>query len=661
MENPAVQQSEITASLSKAEQIKLQSLEDKVSHYDPQNPFLAIIGADTDRLIDVFAAHIESIFKGEKKRIPYIAPFDIAAIAYEAGGKLLIVELPAAAAKDKVQIAENFLFYRDVVLERNMKMIVLCHTEIFNELHLKAMDFVSMSLETNQFMDFKAAKEDDLKESDTLAAAEKELQEKIDDLERYKKEGAQNSNLLFEKINDVINAALTISETDIALRFSFEMHNYSRDLNNPFFEMNAMMRIGHAYFHKGLTSQSSVFINEAIKKSVEFPKWDGKSYLINSLGNIYSTIGKNDQAIKKYNEALKLAQSQSDTATVVMILANLSTALYSIGDYTQALYTYQRVHNKFKEAIRTKKLVEPSLIAQIYTGLGTIHSDKGEVNQALRYFHQSLSLSIKNNMQRDITESLIAIGVILKETGSYLDAIEYFNRAKNISITTNNVKHQMDSLYWIASVYIYLGKPDEAEVYLNRVKELDQDVDSAIMKNNLYESYGDIAYERKQYEDSIHNYQEGHKFSTEMNFKRGCIESNIRIARVLTALKDYKAAKEKIDEALESSRKFGLMPLVAPALGILADILLAEGDIKGALDKSLEALSISRKILSLPEQVKNLLRIYILYSRKNDTGTALRYLNEAKSIASAMDNRDKLAKDIAEAEKKADEGHSVVG
>jgi hypothetical protein len=286
MESQAVPQAEITASLSKAEQIKLHSLEDKVLHYDPQNPFLAIIGADTDRLIAVFASYLASIFPGEKKQIPYSAPFNISAITYAAGNALQIIELPLAANKDKMQVAENLLFYRDVVLQKNMKIIVLCSTDIFNELHSRSMDFVSMSLETMEFSDFKAVKEEDFKDSDTLAAAKKALQDKIDELEKYKRQLSDvNGNFFLEKLDEAIRDAIDLSELDIAIRLSYDMENYAKNLL-PSYELQAMTRLGSVYFQQGNISQSSAFINKALQLSELHQNKQKLTNLLNTLGSL---------------------------------------------------------------------------------------------------------------------------------------------------------------------------------------------------------------------------------------------------------------------------------------------------------------------------------------------------------------------------------------
>ena len=655
MEGQATQQNEITESLSKAEQIKLQSLDDKVLHYDPQNPFLAIIGVDTDRLIDVFAAHVEDIFSGKKKRILYTTPFDISSIAYAADNVLLIVELPIAANKDKVQITENFLFYRDVVLERNMKMIVLCSTEIFNELHLKATDFISMSLETAQFLDFKAAKEEDLKESDTLAAAERELQEAVNDLEHYKKHISNNHNLLFEKFNIVINGAMDLSKSDMCIEYSFDMLNYAQNLNDSFFEMLSLTRIATAYFNKGIVRQSLVFLNEAIKKSKAFPTWQNQSYLLNGLANINAQLGNFSQAIEKYKEALKLAKKELNLNAELTIMGNLASVLQNVGDYAQALKVFQNALQKIKEAKRTKESIEPGSIANIYSGIAVIHDNKGEFSTALYYFHLALNICRKANLQKYIADNLISIGVNLKQKGAYRDALEYFNKAKEISHNTNNTRKLMDSYFWIASLYSDLGKFEEALVYLNKAQEFEQSVESSITRYNFHETLGELAYNQKHYQEALNHYQEAYGYSIALNFKRGQIESRILMAKALVILGSYGKAREKISLSISECREIGLLLLLEYALGTEADILMAEGDMKKAFEKSLEALSLSRKIQSLPEQVKNLLRIYVLYALKKETDTAQRYLNEAKSIASAMDNRDKLAEEIAEAERRAAE------
>ena len=654
MENPPAI-SKNALGLSKTEQIKFQSFEDKLQHYDPHSPFLAILGANTDSLINAFSKYINAIFKGKTVDVPYSKIFDLSTIADKYPTGLLIVRLQHEVASNKKEIADNFLFYRDIVKEKNMKLVVLCNTEIFNELQLKATDFVSMALDANQFVDLRVAKEGDLKESDTLIVAERELQKNIAALDRYKKFEVVNKQVLLEWFRRIIDETYSISNFNICLQFSYELLEYARLVNAEFYEMLAYGGLGMSSFSLGLYSQALGYTNEAIRKATLLGNIQNEIGYQNNLGNIYLEMGNLDLTKVCYTKALSMAESVADYGLEATVIDNLGNLARTTGKFNQSVIFFNKALLLFKKVIKEGDRNGMIRMGHVYSNLGGCYRDKGDNKLALSSYNTALNIARKFNDMRQVIDNLNAIGNIAFSTGGYFDALEYFMKGKEISERIGDIKGQTSSCRNIGGVYRQCENWHEAYSFLMEAKLLAEKLNSPGEYISVYLSLGQLERERGNLASAIYYINMAYEISDKIDSIPGVITSLLEMSKISFSNKNYNEAKINLSKALELQKEDGFQVYELYILSFLSDILLIEGNYPESLRICTEILPDFRKIQDVEDQIETLIRIFILYSKFNESKNAIRYLNEAKAMASAMDNKEKQFRNIEKAEKQVAE------
>ncbi|HMI87746.1 MAG TPA: tetratricopeptide repeat protein [Polyangiaceae bacterium] len=120
--------------------------------------------------------------------------------------------------------------------------------------------------------------------------------------------------------------------------------------------------------------------------------------LYNMLGAIASALGKDDKALKAYQDAHKLDLTDSET------IKGLADVCFRLRDWAGALSNYQKVLTSLDEA-------DVDARANVYFKLGAIKKEQGQAKQAINNFEKALAVKT----HRPSLEALIDVYTGLKD------------------------------------------------------------------------------------------------------------------------------------------------------------------------------------------------------------------------------------------------------
>ncbi len=293
----------------------------------------------------------------------------------------------------------------------------------------------------------------------------------------------------------------------------------------------AMQSIQHGNF-----SRAKSLLNESLKTSTK------KSEVYRLLGVIDALSGNQKNAINQFEKAISLDKNNS------MAIANLGNVLKELGKYDQAV-------DKYQEALKIK--ADP----ETYYNLGLLYQETNNDNLAMIAYQDSLKLNknfidsiinlsilyFKQRAYKKALELLIYVdqsvlenlsvlinkGFALNELGCYTEAIECLKKC--LKIDSNNPK----VLSNLGTAYLGIKNYDESLKYYEQ---------ALIFDNNsaqIYSNLGHLYQKLKNYPKSI-----------ELSKKAISIDSNFSNALVNIGVsyleqKDFFNAKEALNTAIQ--------------------------------------------------------------------------------------------------------------
>ncbi|MBU4601619.1 tetratricopeptide repeat protein [bacterium] len=228
--------------------------------------------------------------------------------------------------------------------------------------------------------------------------------------------------------------------------------------------------IGNCYYFLSKLNQAEKHFKESLNilKRVEnkIAKLPAKSAALGNIGNIYHNLGKPDEALEYYQQALEINRKLGYEQGVAQNLNNIGTLYNELGKYDEALKCQE-------EALEvSQKFKDEQAIANSLTNIGIIYTDSGKHEEALKLFQEALEINEKNKYQEGIANVFNNIGLAhsnLKETDQ---ALNYYQKALKINKKIGYKEGIATNLGNIGLIYITLGKPEEVLKYYQEALEI---------------------------------------------------------------------------------------------------------------------------------------------------------------------------------------------
>ena len=223
-----------------------------------------------------------------------------------------------------------------------------------------------------------------------------------------------------------------------------------------------------------------------------------------SLGNVYSALGKSEQALQSYQEALRHTDNMPDG-------------------------------KKYK--------------GKILTNIGAMYEEQQDLAKALEYYNQSEAIAreVKDTLQ--IADVLNNRGLVLEQLNRYDEAVALYKEALIYYTALNNVERLTICYNSLGIVSKQQNKLEDAILYYTKAAEYAEKLESYYLVGALLNNVANVYALEKKYDQAISNSKEALRIARNINHLE-------LIQECLGSLSDHYAAKGDYQNALFYQKEF---------------------------------------------------------------------------------------------------------
>jgi serine phosphatase RsbU (regulator of sigma subunit) len=194
-----------------------------------------------------------------------------------------------------------------------------------------------------------------------------------------------------------------------------------------------------------------------------------------TLGNIYYNQGNPKDALRYYEEAIKLNHASGNNPGLeASALSNVAAMFEILGKDDSTLYDSALYY--FRAGIRlfTKNGLGGNL-GSTYDNMATTFLSMGYRDSALYYYRRGLAINTKMNRAEGVVGATLSLGNFYKKE-NVDSAIIYYNRALLLSKKIGTRDYEMQIVHGLSQCYELKTDFEKAFFYLNRYTELNDSI-----------------------------------------------------------------------------------------------------------------------------------------------------------------------------------------
>jgi len=268
---------------------------------------------------------------------------------------------------------------------------------------------------------------------------------------------------------------------DVALKYYLKALARYKANRDHYHTIDIHNNLGILYIKKGFytSAQRHLLASLNLAKKVNDPQ--GLIGYFNNIGLIYKEQNKLDQAIKYYNECIKLQLKDPVKYQISYTYLNIAEIYRLKGNYKKAIEIATLGLN---EALADKDSLST---ANNFSLLGNIYMDLNRFDDALKNHEKAFKIRKQFNDGYGLFKSYIAYSAICSKTGKIKDAIAYANKASELVESNGELTFLADVNRQLSIVYKQAGDYKAAYNYHVQYKLYSDSIFNLSNERNLTE------------------------------------------------------------------------------------------------------------------------------------------------------------------------------
>ncbi|AFY34916.1 tetratricopeptide repeat protein [Calothrix sp. PCC 7507] len=307
--------------------------------------------------------------------------------------------------------------------------------------------------------------------------------------------------------------------------------------------------------------------------------------------NIASSLAENWKNKSRFREAIHLYKSTLEITTNYIVLNQIAYCEHQMGEVDRALNYYQ-------QALNLCPAEDVAELASIYYHFGILKATKGEVDEAIALFNQSLSINERIGNVEGKAATLHQLARIYANKGEVDEAIALFNQSLSINEHIGNVLGKSATLHQLARIYADKGEEEQAIALFNQVLEIDERIGNFQGKAENLHQLGNIYVNKGEVDEAIALYNQSLEIDERIGYVQGKAANLQQLGNIYANKGEVDEAIALFNQSLEINERIGNVQGKAMTLRRLGYLAEQQGEYTKAISYLQPALEILQRLKS---------------------------------------------------------------
>lgn len=343
-----------------------------------------------------------------------------------------------------------------------------------------------------------------------------------------------------------------------------------KSINADTAKINYLNRKGETFLNQGNFEQSVLYFNEALTIVLQKKLIKESVIVLQNIGNAYSDMGSNKEALHYYHEALENSKKTNHKIGISQSLNLIGIVHQFEGNYEKAIYFYE-------EALKNNISISyKEGILKNYTNIGNIYFYQGNYLKALKNHEASLKIAKELHDNKSISNSLNNISICFLNQGNYTEALNYSLASLKINEASNNKKLMADNYLNIGLIYYYQKNYDDALKYqtaslkINRELGIKRDVAANLTNISI------IYFDLSRFDLALKNENEALELNLQTDYKNGIAKNYRNIGSIYLKQKNFEKALESFYSSLKIDKELNDLESISTSNCNIAEVLIQQ-------------------------------------------------------------------------------------
>ena len=342
-------------------------------------------------------------------------------------------------------------------------------------------------------------------------------------------------------------------------------------------------------------------------------------------GKIASSLAGYLRNKSRFREAIHLCKSTLEITKNHSVLKEIAYCEHQMGEVDQALNYYQ-------QALNLCPAEDEQELASIYHCLGMLKANKGEVDEAIALFNQSLKIKERIGYVQGKGATLHELGRIYANKGDVDEAIALFHQSLEITERIRDVQGKAATLHQLGILYANKGEVDQSIALYNLSLEITERIRDVQGKAATLHCLGILYANKGEVDQAFALYN----LSLEITQRTGDVQGK---AATLHCLGILYANKGEVDQAfalynlsLEITQRTGDVQGKAATLHQLGILYANKGEVDEAIAFYNQSLQIKERTADAQGKAATLHQLGVLYAKQREVDEAIALFNQSLEI-----------------------------
>ncbi|MBE8997276.1 tetratricopeptide repeat protein [Nostoc sp. LEGE 12447] len=365
----------------------------------------------------------------------------------------------------------------------------------------------------------------------------------------------------------------------------------------------------------------------------------------------------------RFREAVQLCKSTLELAEDYLVLHELARSEQELGDVNQAQEHYQQaldicpaedegeksaiIHNlislkankgEIEEAIafyeQSLALSQQIGDVQAWTlnNLGMLKANKGEIEQAIAFYQQSLALTQQIGDVQGQATTLNNLGGLKANTGEIEQAIAFYQKSLALAEQIGDIQGQATTLNNLGALKVNKGEIEEAIAFYQKSLVITEQIGDVKTTSRTLNNLGHLKANTGEIEQAIVFYQQSLALTEQIGNVQGQ-------AQTLNNLGGLKANRGEIEQAiafyqqsLALTEQIDDVQLKARTLNNLGLLKANRGEIEQAIAFYQQSLAFTEQIDDIQGQVRILNNLGLLKANRGEIEQAIAFYQQSLAL-----------------------------